>query len=114
MQQNLVYDALENYALLLFKEIDPAAVWEFPYFKTIFSNGDPMRDANPIFSARNKKDGTVFKIILDEDQGELHTYIHQGVEEKVTVYLMDQTTYLNKLKGLFAEIVGHCAGYKID
>ena len=36
------------------------------------------------------------------------------VEEKVTVYLMDQTTYLNKLKGLFAEIVGHCAGYKID
>lgn len=37
------------------------------FYNTTFSDGTPFMDANPIFSVKHKKTGTILKIILDEN-----------------------------------------------
>ncbi|WP_154660609.1 hypothetical protein [Pseudomonas cremoricolorata] len=38
-----------------------------PYYQTTFNNGQPFRDANPIFSAKNLKSSNSIRIIIEED-----------------------------------------------
>jgi len=45
-----------------------------PYYNTTFSNGKPFMDGNPIFSARKKNNGTIIKVVLDEDANSLSEF----------------------------------------
>ncbi|WP_339533358.1 hypothetical protein [Pseudomonas mucidolens] len=38
-----------------------------PFYKATFSNGSPFMDANPIFSVKHQKTGSILKIVLDEN-----------------------------------------------
>ncbi|AIR91226.1 hypothetical protein [Pseudomonas cremoricolorata] len=38
-----------------------------PYYHTAFNNGQPFRDANPIFSAKSLKSSNTIRIIIEED-----------------------------------------------
>jgi hypothetical protein len=53
--------------------------FKIPFYKTVFNNGMPFMDGNPIFSVKNEIKETILRIIIDEDVNEL-TLLNQKSE----------------------------------
>lgn len=66
------YKKLENHIKEIFIELATSYNMDIEsfiiqFYNTAFSDGTPFMDANPIFSAKHKKTGTILKIVLDEN-----------------------------------------------
>jgi hypothetical protein len=69
-----IYRIVEEYFMrffdkLLADEEAKGANWIYPFYNAKCVDGSVLRDANPIFSAKNKRRNSIIRVILDENGG---------------------------------------------
>ena len=66
---------IENMFVYLLKEVSShTSDWVFPYFKTTYTDGTPLMDGNPIFSAKNTSTKRIIKITVDDGYDDIFEY----------------------------------------
>lgn len=73
------YLKLETFWIELFESVLKSnntkySLWNYPYYKTMYSNGNKFWDGNPIFSAKSNLDNRIIRIVQEEQESEEGIY----------------------------------------
>ncbi|VVP99280.1 hypothetical protein PS925_02141 [Pseudomonas fluorescens] len=83
------------YLEALKKQID-FKIFKVPYYNTFFSNGTPLMDGNPIFSARNELSGQILRVVLDEGAEKLSFYYDKDAGCELVIF--GRLSFMDKIK----------------
>lgn len=70
--------------------------FDHPYYSTKFADGSIFMDGNPIFSAINRKNGSVLRIVIDQDMDDL-TCFNKQIESGIEFVVVGPINLLNDL-----------------